>query len=93
MCVPGTSVSPFQGIKTEESLNHSPGQSGFLSYGSSFSTPPAGQSPYTYQMHGECSAAPLHAVSKALPELGVQSFVRLFSSFIEYLLCARTYLK
>ncbi|CAD7669270.1 unnamed protein product [Nyctereutes procyonoides] len=40
-----------QGIKTEDSLNHSPSQSGFLSYGSSFSTPPTGQSPYTYQMH------------------------------------------
>ncbi|CAM9522116.1 unnamed protein product [Rangifer tarandus platyrhynchus] len=43
---------PSYSIKTEDSLNHSPGQSGFLSYGSSFSTPPAGQSPYTYQMHG-----------------------------------------
>ncbi|XP_054323816.1 eyes absent homolog 2 isoform X6 [Pongo pygmaeus] len=44
---------PSYSIKTEDSLNHSPGQSGFLSYGSSFSTPPTGQSPYTYQMHGE----------------------------------------
>uniref|UniRef100_A0A2I3NE94 Eyes absent homolog n=1 Tax=Papio anubis TaxID=9555 RepID=A0A2I3NE94_PAPAN len=43
---------PSYSIKTEDSLNHSPGQSGFLSYGSSFSTPPTGQSPYTYQMHG-----------------------------------------
>ncbi|KAM9057611.1 protein phosphatase EYA2 isoform 1-T5 [Megaptera novaeangliae] len=43
---------PSYSIKTEDSLNHSPGQSGFLSYGSSFSTAPAGQSPYTYQMHG-----------------------------------------
>nr|KAF6471267.1 EYA transcriptional coactivator and phosphatase 2 [Molossus molossus] len=42
---------PSYSIKTEDSLNHSPGQSGFISYGSSFSTPPAGQSPYTYQMH------------------------------------------
>jgi len=42
-----------KGIKTEDSLSHSPGQSGFLSYGSSFSTPTAGQAPYTYQMHGE----------------------------------------
>lgn len=39
-------------IKTEDSLNHSPGQSGFLSYGSSFSTPATGQSSYAYQMHG-----------------------------------------
>ncbi|XP_021569667.1 eyes absent homolog 2 isoform X2 [Carlito syrichta] len=43
---------PSYSIKTEDSLNHSPGQSGFLSYGSSFSTPAAGQSPYAYQMHG-----------------------------------------
>ncbi|XP_075702311.1 protein phosphatase EYA2 isoform X3 [Rhinoderma darwinii] len=43
---------PSYNIKTEDSLNHSPGQSGFLSYSSSFSTPPPGQAPYTYQMHG-----------------------------------------
>uniref|UniRef100_A0A8D1N922 Eyes absent homolog n=1 Tax=Sus scrofa TaxID=9823 RepID=A0A8D1N922_PIG len=43
---------PSYSIKTEDSLNHSPSQSGFLSYGTSFSTPPTGQSPYTYQMHG-----------------------------------------
>uniref|UniRef100_A0A8C3R5E7 Eyes absent homolog n=1 Tax=Cyanoderma ruficeps TaxID=181631 RepID=A0A8C3R5E7_9PASS len=49
---------PSYSIKTEDSLSHSPGQSGFLSYGSSFSTPAAGQAPYTYQMHGECSSGP-----------------------------------
>ncbi|XP_062060282.1 eyes absent homolog 2 isoform X2 [Lepus europaeus] len=43
---------PSYSIKTEDSLSRSPGQSGFLSYGSSFSTAPAGQSPYSYQMHG-----------------------------------------
>ncbi|XP_027704505.1 eyes absent homolog 2 isoform X2 [Vombatus ursinus] len=43
---------PSYSIKTEDSLNHSPGQSGFLSYGSSFGSPPTGQTPYTYQMHG-----------------------------------------
>nr|XP_033770966.1 eyes absent homolog 2 isoform X2 [Geotrypetes seraphini] len=43
---------PSYSIKTEDSLSHSPGQSGFLSYGSSFSTPSPGQAPYTYQMHG-----------------------------------------
>ncbi|XP_032930941.1 eyes absent homolog 2 isoform X2 [Catharus ustulatus] len=42
---------PSYSIKTEDSLSHSPGQSGFLSYGSSFSSP-AGQAPYSYQMHG-----------------------------------------
>ncbi|XP_029468862.1 eyes absent homolog 2 [Rhinatrema bivittatum] len=43
---------PSYSIKTEDSLSHSPGQSGFLSYGSSFNAPPPGQAPYTYQMHG-----------------------------------------
>ncbi|XP_044296133.1 eyes absent homolog 2 isoform X3 [Varanus komodoensis] len=43
---------PSYSIKTEDSLSHSPGQSGFLSYGSSFSTAASGQAPYTYQMHG-----------------------------------------
>ncbi|KAG9474699.1 hypothetical protein GDO78_004809 [Eleutherodactylus coqui] len=43
---------PSYNIKTEDSLSHSPGQSSFLSYSSSFSTPPTGQAPYTYQMHG-----------------------------------------
>ncbi|XP_064023957.1 eyes absent homolog 2 isoform X5 [Pogoniulus pusillus] len=42
---------PSYSIKTEDSLSHSPGQSGFLSYGSSFGTPAAGQAAYTYQMH------------------------------------------
>lgn len=52
-----------EGIKTEDSLSHSPGQSGFLSYGSSFSTPAAGQAPYTYQMHGEYSLVPRRTCS------------------------------
>ncbi|XP_069099567.1 eyes absent homolog 2 isoform X2 [Pleurodeles waltl] len=43
---------PSYSIKTEDSLGHSPGQSGFLSYGSSFSTSPPGQAPYSYPMHG-----------------------------------------
>ncbi|XP_031228632.1 eyes absent homolog 2 [Mastomys coucha] len=43
-------IPPYS-IKTEDSLNHSPSQSGFLSYGPSFSTAPAGQSPYTYPVH------------------------------------------
>nr|XP_006132277.1 eyes absent homolog 2 isoform X3 [Pelodiscus sinensis] len=43
---------PSYSIKTEDSLSHSPGQSGFLSYGSTFGTPTTGQAPYTYQMHG-----------------------------------------
>ncbi|XP_063315519.1 eyes absent homolog 2 isoform X1 [Pelobates fuscus] len=43
---------PSYSIKTEDSLSHSPGQSGFLSYSSNFSTPTPGQAPYTYQMHG-----------------------------------------
>lgn len=43
-------IPPYS-IKTEDSLNHSPSQSGFLSYGPSFSTAPAGQSPYPYPVH------------------------------------------
>ncbi|XP_014643040.1 PREDICTED: eyes absent homolog 2-like [Ceratotherium simum simum] len=58
---------PSYSIKTEDSLNHSPGQSGFLSYGSSFSTPATGQSPYAYQMHGQCgAAAPPHPALRHL---------------------------
>ncbi|ERE71563.1 putative eyes absent [Cricetulus griseus] len=43
-------IPPYS-IKTEDSLNHSPSQGGFLSYGPSFSTAPAGQSPYAYPVH------------------------------------------
>ncbi|XP_046689909.1 eyes absent homolog 1 isoform X10 [Silurus meridionalis] len=42
---------PAYGIKTE-SQAQSPGQSSFLSYSSSFSTPQTGQAPYSYQMQG-----------------------------------------
>ncbi|XP_058689347.1 eyes absent homolog 1 isoform X2 [Poecile atricapillus] len=44
----------WAGIKTEGGLaqSQSPGQTGFLSYGASFSTPQPGQAPYTYQMQG-----------------------------------------
>ncbi|XP_054893255.1 eyes absent homolog 1 isoform X12 [Poeciliopsis prolifica] len=42
------------GIKTEGGLSQSqsPGQTGFLSYGSGFTTPQTGQAPYSYQMQG-----------------------------------------
>ncbi|XP_053571097.1 eyes absent homolog 1 isoform X5 [Bombina bombina] len=45
---------PPYGIKTEGGLpqSQSPGQTGFLSYGSSFSAPQPGQAPYSYQMQG-----------------------------------------
>lgn len=43
---------PSYSIKTEDSLSHSPGQSGFLSYSSSFSGCSSGQAAYPYQMHG-----------------------------------------
>ncbi|XP_078275401.1 protein phosphatase EYA2-like [Rhinoraja longicauda] len=45
---------PSYSIKTEDGLSqaHSPGQTGFLGYGTSFSTPSPGQAPYSYQMHG-----------------------------------------
>ncbi|XP_030914496.1 eyes absent homolog 1 isoform X7 [Geospiza fortis] len=44
----------WTGIKTEGGLaqSQSPGQTGFLSYGASFSTPQPGQAPYSYQMQG-----------------------------------------
>ncbi|KAM8966773.1 protein phosphatase EYA1 isoform 9-T9 [Pelodytes ibericus] len=44
----------WAGIKTEGGLpqSQSPGQTGFLSYGSSFSAPQPGQAPYSYQMQG-----------------------------------------
>ncbi|XP_054250744.1 eyes absent homolog 1 isoform X1 [Indicator indicator] len=44
----------WAGIKTEGGLAQSqtPGQTGFLSYGASFSTPQPGQAPYSYQMQG-----------------------------------------
>ncbi|XP_012665261.2 eyes absent homolog 1 isoform X4 [Otolemur garnettii] len=42
------------GIKTESGLSQSQssGQTGFLSYGTSFGTPQPGQAPYSYQMQG-----------------------------------------
>ncbi|XP_020944910.1 eyes absent homolog 1 isoform X10 [Sus scrofa] len=42
----------WAGIKTEGGLSQSqsPGQTGFLSYGTSFGTPQPGQAPYSYQM-------------------------------------------
>ncbi|XP_036790586.1 eyes absent homolog 1 isoform X14 [Oncorhynchus mykiss] len=45
---------PAYGIKTEGGLSQSqsPGQTGFLSYSSGFSTPQTGQAPYSYQMPG-----------------------------------------
>ncbi|KAJ8336945.1 hypothetical protein SKAU_G00381650 [Synaphobranchus kaupii] len=44
----------WAGIKTEggPAQTGSPGQTGLLSYGSSFSTPQTGQAPYSYQMQG-----------------------------------------
>lgn len=36
---------------------------------------------------------PFLSTSKALPKLGVQSFIHLLARFIEHLLCARIYLR
>lgn len=49
----------WAGIKTEGGLSQSqsPGQTGFLSYGTSFGTPQPGQAPYSYQMQGLYPAA------------------------------------
>ncbi|KAM4841797.1 protein phosphatase EYA2 isoform 1-T1 [Thomomys bottae] len=57
---------PSYSIKTEDSLTHSPSQGGFLSYGSSFSTTPAGQGPYAYQMHGQYGTAGLYQGTNGL---------------------------
>uniref|UniRef100_A0A8D2J555 Eyes absent homolog n=1 Tax=Varanus komodoensis TaxID=61221 RepID=A0A8D2J555_VARKO len=45
---------PSYGIKTEGGLSQTqaPGQTGFLSYGTTFGTPQPGQAPYSYQMQG-----------------------------------------
>uniref|UniRef100_A0AAZ3QV32 Eyes absent homolog n=2 Tax=Oncorhynchus TaxID=8016 RepID=A0AAZ3QV32_ONCTS len=44
---------PAYGIKTEGGLSQSqsPGQTGFLSYSSGFTTPQTGQAPYSYQIY------------------------------------------
>ncbi|XP_067888104.1 eyes absent homolog 1 isoform X3 [Heterodontus francisci] len=61
---------PSYGIKTEGGLTQtqSPGQTGFLSYGSSFSAPQPGQAPYSYQMQGASftSASGIYAGSNSL---------------------------
>ncbi|XP_078396473.1 protein phosphatase EYA1 isoform X16 [Cetorhinus maximus] len=61
---------PSYGIKTEGGLtqSQSPGQTGFLSYGSSFSAPQPGQAPYSYQMQGGCftSASGIYTGSNSL---------------------------
>eukprot|EP00079_Xenopus_tropicalis_P036854 XP_017950625.1 PREDICTED: eyes absent homolog 1 isoform X3 [Xenopus tropicalis] len=60
----------WAGIKTEGGLPQpqSPGQTGFLSYGSSFSTPQPGQAPYSYQMQGSSftTASGIYAGSNSL---------------------------
>ncbi|MBN3322353.1 EYA1 protein, partial [Atractosteus spatula] len=61
---------PAYGIKTEGGLTQtqSPGQTGFLSYGSSFTTPQTGQAPYSYQMQGSSftTTSGLYAGSNSL---------------------------
>ncbi|XP_071184074.1 eyes absent homolog 1-like isoform X10 [Salvelinus alpinus] len=61
---------PAYGIKTEGGLSQSqsPGQAGFLSYSSGFSTPQTGQAPYSYQMPGGTftTTSGLYAGSNAL---------------------------
>uniref|UniRef100_UPI00398EB4FA eyes absent homolog 1 isoform X4 n=1 Tax=Pristiophorus japonicus TaxID=55135 RepID=UPI00398EB4FA len=61
----------WAGIKTEGGLTQtqSPGQTGFLSYGSSFIAPQPGQAPYSYQMQGGSftSASGIYTGSNSLP--------------------------
>uniref|UniRef100_A0A8C7YIT0 Eyes absent homolog n=1 Tax=Oryzias sinensis TaxID=183150 RepID=A0A8C7YIT0_9TELE len=56
------------GIKTEGGLSQSqsPGQTGFLSYSSGFTTPQTGQAPYSYQMQGEYST--IHSPSTPIKD-------------------------
>ncbi|XP_056378108.1 eyes absent homolog 1 isoform X5 [Hyla sarda] len=60
----------WAGIKTEGGLpqSQSPGQTGFQSYGSSFSAPQPGQAPYSYQMQGSSftTASVIYAGSNSL---------------------------
>nr|XP_023994540.1 LOW QUALITY PROTEIN: eyes absent homolog 1-like [Salvelinus alpinus] len=60
----------WAGIKTEGGLSQSqsPGQAGFLSYSSGFSTPQTGQAPYSYQMPGSTftTTSGLYAGSNSL---------------------------
>ncbi|XP_067107307.1 eyes absent homolog 1 isoform X2 [Osmerus mordax] len=61
---------PAYGIKTEGGLSQSqsPGQAGFLSYSSGFTTPQTGQAPYSYQMQGSTftTTSGLYAGSNSL---------------------------
>uniref|UniRef100_A0A8C6LP81 Eyes absent homolog n=1 Tax=Nothobranchius furzeri TaxID=105023 RepID=A0A8C6LP81_NOTFU len=61
---------PAYGIKTEGGLSQSqsPGQTGFLSYSSGFTTPQTGQAPYSYQMQGEKN------IFQMLPTLLLQDY-------------------
>ncbi|XP_067107312.1 eyes absent homolog 1 isoform X7 [Osmerus mordax] len=60
----------WSGIKTEGGLSQSqsPGQAGFLSYSSGFTTPQTGQAPYSYQMQGSTftTTSGLYAGSNSL---------------------------
>uniref|UniRef100_A0A8C9RVG2 Eyes absent homolog n=1 Tax=Scleropages formosus TaxID=113540 RepID=A0A8C9RVG2_SCLFO len=60
----------WAGIKTEGGLAQaqSPGQTGFLSYSSGFTTPQTGQAPYSYQMQGQffTTTSGLYAGSNSL---------------------------
>uniref|UniRef100_A0A673ANW5 Eyes absent homolog n=1 Tax=Sphaeramia orbicularis TaxID=375764 RepID=A0A673ANW5_9TELE len=59
---------PAYGIKTEGGLSQSqsPGQTGFLSYSSGFTTPQTGQAPYSYQMQAEYST--IHSPSTPIKD-------------------------
>uniref|UniRef100_A0A8C7ITE1 Eyes absent homolog n=1 Tax=Oncorhynchus kisutch TaxID=8019 RepID=A0A8C7ITE1_ONCKI len=69
-CVVFITYSLWAGIKTEGGLSQSqsPGQTGFLSYSSGFTTPQTGQAPYSYQMPGGTftTTSGLYAGSNAL---------------------------
>uniref|UniRef100_A0AAR2JFE1 Eyes absent homolog n=1 Tax=Pygocentrus nattereri TaxID=42514 RepID=A0AAR2JFE1_PYGNA len=69
----------WAGIKTESGLSQSqsPGQSSFLSYSSSFSTPQTGQAPYSYQMQGTVAAS----LSASSSRFGSDVFMQDYPSY------------
>uniref|UniRef100_A0A8C5HYH8 Eyes absent homolog n=1 Tax=Gouania willdenowi TaxID=441366 RepID=A0A8C5HYH8_GOUWI len=79
---------PAYGIKTEGGLSQSqsPGQTGFLSYSSGFTTPQTGQAPYSYQMQGEdacvCFAFSLraHIDYPSYPGFGQNQYAQYYNS-------------
>uniref|UniRef100_A0A674PDE7 Eyes absent homolog n=1 Tax=Takifugu rubripes TaxID=31033 RepID=A0A674PDE7_TAKRU len=72
----------WAGIKTEGGLSQSqsPGQTGFLSYGSGFTTPQTGQAPYSYQMQGEDNFLFFSPLCMSYPTFGQGQYAQYYNS-------------